>query len=218
MAFPYTRRRNAHHRARPASSPTFKPGGHWTRSLLASPDGSKLYVGVGSLSNIGEHGMEAEEGRAAIYELDLATGTQPHLRVGPAQPGRPGLGAADRRALDRGQRARRPRRRDAARLPDLGPRRRLLRLALLLLGPDGRRPRAAGPGAGRHGRSRPTTRSAATPPRSASAGCPAGTLPGFPDGMVIGQHGSWNRSKLSGYKVIFVPFENGRPAARRATS
>ena len=41
---------------------------------------------------------------------------------------------------------------------------------------------------------------------------PAGTLPGFPDGMVIGQHGSWNRSKLSGYRVIFVPFANGRPA------
>ena len=41
---------------------------------------------------------------------------------------------------------------------------------------------------------------------------PAGTLPGFPAGMVIGQHGSWNRSTLSGYKVIFVPFENGRPA------
>jgi glucose/arabinose dehydrogenase len=40
---------------------------------------------------------------------------------------------------------------------------------------------------------------------------PAGTLPGFPDGMVIGQHGSWNRSTLSGYKVVFVPFENGRP-------
>ena len=43
---------------------------------------------------------------------------------------------------------------------------------------------------------------------------PAGTLPGFPDGMVIGQHGSWNRSKLSGYKVVFVPFENGRPAGQ----
>jgi hypothetical protein len=41
---------------------------------------------------------------------------------------------------------------------------------------------------------------------------PEGTLPGFPDGMVIGQHGSWNRSTLSGYKLIFVPFENGRPA------
>jgi glucose/arabinose dehydrogenase len=41
---------------------------------------------------------------------------------------------------------------------------------------------------------------------------PAGTLPGFPEGMAIGQHGSWNRSKLSGYKVVFVPFANGRPA------
>src|SRR6202161_2098823 len=40
---------------------------------------------------------------------------------------------------------------------------------------------------------------------------PAGALPGFPEGMVIGQHGSWNRSTLSGYKVIFVPFANGRP-------
>ncbi|HET7793127.1 MAG TPA: sorbosone dehydrogenase family protein, partial [Rhizobacter sp.] len=39
-----------------------------------------------------------------------------------------------------------------------------------------------------------------------------GTLPGYGDGMVIGQHGSWNRSKLSGYKVVFVPFRNGRPA------
>ena len=41
---------------------------------------------------------------------------------------------------------------------------------------------------------------------------PAGTLPGFPDGMAIGQHGSWNRSKLSGYKLVFIPFENGYPA------
>ena len=41
---------------------------------------------------------------------------------------------------------------------------------------------------------------------------PEGTLPGFGDGMVIGQHGSWNRSTLSGYKLIFVPFENGKPS------
>ena len=42
---------------------------------------------------------------------------------------------------------------------------------------------------------------------------PAGTLSGFDtDGMVIGQHGSWNRSTLSGYKVIFIPFANGKPA------
>ena len=45
---------------------------------------------------------------------------------------------------------------------------------------------------------------------------PAGTLPGFPEGMAIGQHGSWNRSKLSGYKLVFVPFEER--AASRATA
>ncbi len=138
VAFPYVAGRDPHHRAAGGSSTTFKPGGHWTRSLLPSPDGTKLYAGVGSLSNIGDDGMAVEEGRAAIYELDLASGTQPHLRLRPAQPRRPGVGAHDRRALDGGQRARRPRRRDAARLPDLGARWRLLRLALLLLGPDGR--------------------------------------------------------------------------------
>jgi glucose/arabinose dehydrogenase len=53
---------------------SFKPGGHWTRSLLASRDGRKLYAGVGSLSNIGESGMAEEEGRAAIHEIDLASG------------------------------------------------------------------------------------------------------------------------------------------------
>ena len=51
-----------------------KPGGHWTRSLLPSPDGRKLYIGVGSQTNIGDQGMAAEEGRAAIHELDLESG------------------------------------------------------------------------------------------------------------------------------------------------
>ena len=150
VAFPYTA--GATRITAPGRKLTaFKPGGHWTRSLLPSPDGRKLYVGVGSLSNIGDNGMEAEEGRACIYELDLASGSSRIFAVRPAQPRGPGLGAAHRRALDGGQRARRPGRRDAARLPDLGARRRLLRLALLLLGPDGGRPRAAGSGHGRQG-------------------------------------------------------------------
>ena len=51
---------------------TFKPSGHWTRSLLPSPDGKKLYVGVGSLTNIADEGMAVEEGRACVYELDLS--------------------------------------------------------------------------------------------------------------------------------------------------
>ena len=74
---------------------------------------------------------------------------EPHLRGRPAQRGRPRMGAEHRRALDRGQRARRARRRDTSRLSDLGARRRFLRLALLLLGEDGGRSRAAGPGHGR---------------------------------------------------------------------
>ena len=53
---------------------SFEPGGHWTRSLLPSPDGRKLYAGVGSLSNIGDNGLAVEVGRACIHELDLATG------------------------------------------------------------------------------------------------------------------------------------------------
>jgi glucose/arabinose dehydrogenase len=64
----------------------FKPGGHWTRSLLPSPDGRKLFVGVGSLSNIAESGMAAEEGRAAIYELDLADGTSRIFAAGLRNP------------------------------------------------------------------------------------------------------------------------------------
>src|ERR1700719_4586432 len=73
VAFPYTA--GADRITAPGKRlTTFKPSGHWTRSLLPSPDGKKLYVGVGSSSNIAENGAEAEEGRALIYELDVATG------------------------------------------------------------------------------------------------------------------------------------------------
>jgi glucose/arabinose dehydrogenase len=73
VAFPYTP--GATRIAAPGRTVCgFKPGGHWTRSLLPSPDGARLYVGVGSLSNIGDRGMEAEEGRACVWEIDLAGG------------------------------------------------------------------------------------------------------------------------------------------------
>src|SRR5246127_621281 len=71
VAFPYQAGAD-HITAQGRKLVTFKPGGHWTRSLLPSADGKKLYAGVGSLSNIAENGMRVEEGRAAIYELDLA--------------------------------------------------------------------------------------------------------------------------------------------------
>ena len=129
----------------------FKPSGHWTRSLLPSADGKKLYAGVGSLSNIAESGMEVEEGRAAIYELDLARRHEPHLCQRPAQCRRPRMGADDVCALDCRQRTRWAGRRDTAGLSDVRARRRLLRLALLLLGADGGRSGAAGSGPGRQG-------------------------------------------------------------------
>ncbi len=108
MAFPYVA--NADRITAPGKRlTTFKPSGHWTRSLLASPDGKKLYAGVGSLSNIAEMGMEVEEGRAAVYELDLIGRHASHLRRRPAQSGRSCLGAKYGCAVDRRQRARRAR-------------------------------------------------------------------------------------------------------------
>ena len=115
-----------HDRAQPASARPgescidIKPGGHWTRSLLASPDGRKLYVGVGSLTNIGDNGMAAEEGRAAIHELDLESGASRIFASGLRNPVGMAWEPATGSALDGGQRARRAGRRDASRLPDIG--------------------------------------------------------------------------------------------------
>ena len=126
------------------------PGGpnnhHWTKSLVASSDGSKLYVGVGSNSNIAENGIEAEERRAIILEIDRATGRSRVFASGLRNP------AAVRFSVGRRQRTRRAWGRPRARLHDLGPGRRLLRLALQLLRPARRSagpapaPRSCGPG------------------------------------------------------------------------
>src|SRR5581483_1901572 len=59
---------------------------HWTKSLVAAPDGSKLFVGVGSNSNAGENGLAIEEGRAAIVEIDLATGKSRRYATGLRNP------------------------------------------------------------------------------------------------------------------------------------
>jgi glucose/arabinose dehydrogenase len=192
---------------------TFKTRGHWTRSLLASPDGRKLYCGVGSLSNIAEQGMEVEEGRACIVELDLASGRMrayaTGLRNAVGLAWEPGTGALWTVVNERDG------------LGDETPPDYLTHVA------DG----------GFYGwpycywgktvddRVQPQDEAAVaralTPDyalggHTASLGLcwmPAGTLPGFDDdGMAIGQHGSWNRSTLSGYKVVFVPFAGGRPS------
>ena len=190
---------------------TFKAGGHWTRSLIATSDGTKLYIGVGSDTNIADKGLEAEEGRACIQEHDVATGQTRIFASGLRNPvgmawepvtaalwtvvnERDGLG--DETPPDY-----------LTSVTDGGfygwPYSYWNRIV------DDRVPQD------------PTLVAASITPDYALGGhtaslglcwLPAGTLPGFGDGMVIGQHGSWNRSTLSGYKVIFVPFSDGRPS------
>ncbi len=97
----------------PGTTVTELPGGpidhHWTKSLVASRDGSKLYVGVGSNSNITENGIGAELNRAAVWEVDRATGRLATLRDRHPQSDGARLGAAERRALGSRERARRTR-------------------------------------------------------------------------------------------------------------
>jgi len=191
---------------------TFKPGGHWTRSLLASADGRKLFAGVGSLSNIGDLGMAAEEGRACIYEIDLVSGASRIFAGGLRNPvglaWEPKTGVLWTVVNERDG------------LGDETPPDYLtaVRDGGFYGWPycywgrtvDDRVPQDPAKVA-----------SALTPDyalggHTASLGLcwlPAGTLPGFDeDGMAIGQHGSWNRSTLSGYRVVFVPFKDGKPS------
>jgi len=189
----------------------FKPGGHWTRSLIATPDGSKIYIGVGSDTNIADNGMEVEEGRACIQEHDIATGQTRIFAGGLRNPvgmaWEPASGALWTVVNER---------------DGLGDETPPDYLTSVVDGGfygwpfsywdrivDDRVPQDA------------VLVAASIKPDYALGGhtaslglcwLPAGTLPGFGEGMVIGQHGSWNRSKLSGYKVIFVPFANGKPS------
>jgi glucose/arabinose dehydrogenase len=190
---------------------TFKRGGHWTRSLLPSADGKKLYAGVGSLTNIADEGMAVEEGRAAIYELDLASGSNrifaSGLRNAVGLAWEPTTGMLWTVVNERDG------------LGDETPPDYLTSVRdggfygwpYCYWGQtvDDRVPQDAAMVA------KAINPDYALGGHTASLGLcwvPAGTLPGFPDGMAIGQHGSWNRSTLSGYKVVFVPFENGRPS------
>ena len=192
---------------------TFKPGGHWTRSLILNEDRSKLYVGVGSLSNIAEQGMEVEEGRACIYEVDLTSGQSRIFASGLRNPvgfaWEPLTGALWTVVNERDG------------IGDETPPDYLTHVQdggfygwpYCYWGQtvDGRVPQ------------NPMLVAKAIRPDYALGGhtaslglcwLPEGTLPGFGEGMAIGQHGSWNRSTLSGYRVIFVPFSNGKPSGQ----
>lgn len=190
---------------------SFKPGGHWTRSLIVSPDGTRIYVGVGSDTNIADKGMEAEEGRACIFEYDLASGALREFAGGLRNPvgmaWEPATGALWTVVNERDGLGDETPPDYLTSVQDGGfygwPYSYWNRIV------DDRVPQDAAKVAAS------ICPDYALGGHTASLGLcwmPAGTLPGFGEGMVIGQHGSWNRSKLSGYKVIFVPFEGGKPS------
>ncbi|QQB37529.1 sorbosone dehydrogenase family protein [Achromobacter deleyi] len=184
---------------------------HWTKNLIASADGAKLYASVGSNSNVGENGMAEEEGRAAIWEIDVASGAKRLYATGLRNP----VGMAwgpDGKTLWTAVNERDELGSDL--VPDYmtsvrdggfygwpysyfgqhvdtrvkPPRPDLVAQAIV---PD-----------------------YALGPHTASLGLAwsgGATLPApFTHGMFVGQHGSWNRDPRSGYKVIFVPFTDAR--------
>jgi glucose/arabinose dehydrogenase len=185
---------------------------HWTKSLAASPDGSRLYVGVGSNSNVAEYGMDEEQERAAVWEIDPAAGSHNLFATGLRNPVgiafMPGsndlyvvVNERDELGSDlvpdyltRVQQGafygwpysyygQRVDRRVRPQRPDLVAR---------AIPPDF----ALGPHVAALG-------------LTFSQGARLG--PAYAEGVFIGEHGSWNRRPASGYKVVFVPFVNGRP-------
>jgi len=186
---------------------------HWTKNLVASPDGKFLYVTVGSNSNVAENGIDAEQGRAAIWQFDIATGKSQLFATGLRNPN--GM--------------------------DFEPQTKALWTAVNErdelgndLVPDYMTSVKQGgfygwPYSyfGQHVDSRvkpqkPELVAKAIVPdyalggHTASLGLAFYTGKLFPQtyqgGVFIGQHGSWNRKPHSGYKVVFVPFANGKPS------
>lgn len=215
VAFPYTT--GATRITAPPVKLTDLPAGeinhHWTKALTASPDGSKLYVGVGSNSNITENGMDVEQGRAAIYEVDRATGAKRIYASGVRNPTglafEPGTNRLFAIANERDEIG-----------PDLVP-------DYLTSVKDGGFYGWPYSYWGQHVDIRvhpqkPDMVAKATKPDYAlsshvatlgivfSAG--ESLSPAFASGAFIGEHGSWDRSPLNGYQVIFVPFVNGMPS------
>ena len=187
---------------------------HWTKNLIASADGSKLYVTVGSNSNVAENGIAAEEGRASIWEVELTTGRHRVFASGLRNPvglaWEPESGALWVAVNERDELG-----------SDLVP-------DYMTAVRDGAFYGWPYSYFGQHVDTRVKPRrpdlvaKAVVPdyalgPHTASLGLAwAGDAPELParfrHGMFIGQHGSWNRKPRSGYKVIFVPFAEGIPS------
>ncbi|RXG84208.1 PQQ-dependent sugar dehydrogenase [Bradyrhizobium vignae] len=193
------------------------PGGpinhHWTKSLVASPDGSKLYAGVGSNSNITENGMEAEHNRAAILEVDRASGRWRVFASGLRNPNglsfEPQTGALWTVVNERDEVG-----------PDLVP-------DYMTSVKEGGFYGWPYSYFGQHvdprvKPERPDLVAKAIVPDYALSShvAPLGlafntgtSLPAsYRGGAFVGEHGSWNRQVLNGYKVVFVPFTDGKPS------
>ena len=188
---------------------------HWTKDLVASSDGSKLYATVGSNSNIGENGMEAETNRAAVLEVDRATGKSRRFASGLRNPNgpawQPQSGALWVVVNERDELGN-----------DLVP-------DYMTSVKDGGFYGWPYSYYGQHvdervQPQRPDLVAKAIAPdyalgaHTASLGLAFNTGNLFPpemaNGAFIGQHGSWNRKPRSGYKVIFVPFAHGAPSGK----
>ena len=188
---------------------------HWTKNLIASADGTKLYASVGSNSNAGENGIDAERERASIWEIDRRTGAHRIFASGLRNPvgmaWEPETGALWASVNERDELG-----------SDLVP-------DYMTDVHDGAFYGFPFSYYGQHvdGRVKPTrpdlVQRAVIPdyalgPHTASLGLASsrGTrLPApFQNGMFVGQHGSWNRNPRSGYKVVFVPFMAGRPTGQ----
>ena len=187
---------------------------HWTKNIIASPDGSKLYIAIGSNSNVAEHGIDEEEGRAEIWELDLGTGriasSPPDCAIRWAWHGTPDTGMLWVAVNERDELGN-----DL--VPDYMTSVRdggFYGWPYSYYGTARRRPRRSRSGPTWWPRpSSRTTRWARIRRRSGLARSAANTLsPQFAQGMFVGQHGSWNRKPRAGYKVIFVPFSGGKPS------
>jgi len=201
----------------PGTKLTDLPGGpidhHWTKSLVASPDGSKLYVGVGSNSNITENGIAVEFERAAIWEIDRATGAHRIFASGTRNPTglqfEPQTGALWAIVNER---------------DELGPN---LVPDYLTSVKDGGFYGWPYSYFGRHldprvMPQRPDLVAKAIVPDYALSShvAPLGLTfytasklpPVYHGGAFVAEHGSWDRSPLNGYKVVYVPFSDGKPS------
>jgi glucose/arabinose dehydrogenase len=188
---------------------------HWTKDLTASPDGSKLYATVGSNSNVGENGIEAEANRADVLEVDRASGKWRVFASGLRNPNgpswQPQSGALWVTVNERDELGN-----------DLVP-------DYMTSVKDGAFYGWPYSYYGQHVDTRmqpqrPDLVAKAIPPdyalgaHTASLGLTFNTGNLFPEAMAggafVGQHGSWNRKPRAGYKVIFVPFAGGMPSGK----